>query len=95
MAEAGSSVGVAKAIADPLATLGSLLKALTPEGPVQTALSLVLGLCVAAAPFVFRYYIGVLGQGRSRKGRKSVRTMKRCGRASPAAIWRPAFMPTG
>ncbi len=46
-----------------LSTFGALLKAATPEGPVQTALFLVLGLCVVAAPFVFRYYIGVLGQG--------------------------------
>jgi hypothetical protein len=30
MAGTGSSVDVAKAIADPLATLGALLKALTP-----------------------------------------------------------------
>jgi hypothetical protein len=32
MADAGSSVGVAKAIADPLSTLGALLNAVTPEG---------------------------------------------------------------
>jgi hypothetical protein len=68
MADAGSSVDVAKAIADPLAAFGALLKAATPEGPVQTALFLVLGLCVAAAPFVFRYYIGVLGQGAQPEG---------------------------
>jgi hypothetical protein len=49
MADVGSSVGVAKAIGDPLATLGALLNAVTPEGSVQTALFLVLGLCVAAA----------------------------------------------
>ncbi len=68
MADAGSSIDVAKAIGDPLATLGALLNAVTPEGPVQTALFLVLGLCVAAAPFVFRYYIGVLGQGAQPEG---------------------------
>jgi hypothetical protein len=68
MADVGSSVGVAKAIGDPLATLGALLNAVTPQGPVQTALFLVLGLCVAAAPFVFRYYIGVLGQGAQPEG---------------------------
>ena len=49
-------------------TFGALLKAATPEGPVQTALFLVLGLCVAAAPFVFRYYIGVLRQGAQPEG---------------------------
>jgi hypothetical protein len=56
MADVGSSVGVAKAIGDPLATLGALLNAVTPEGSVQTALFLVLGLCVAAArlPVLYR-----------------------------------------
>lgn len=68
MADAGSSIDVAKAIGDPLATLGALLNAVTPEGPAQTALFLVVGLCVAAAPFVFRYYTGVLGQGAQPEG---------------------------
>jgi hypothetical protein len=68
MVDAGSSVDVAKAIADPLSTLGALVSAVTPEGPVRTVLFLVLGLCVAAAPFVFRYYIGVLGQGAQAEG---------------------------
>jgi hypothetical protein len=68
MADAGSSVDVAKAIGDPLVTLGTLLSAVVPEGPLQTALFLVVGLCVAAAPFVFRYYIGVLCQGAQQEG---------------------------
>ncbi|MGB6175897.1 MAG: hypothetical protein WBF43_06085, partial [Methylocella sp.] len=79
MADAGSSVDVATAIGDPLATLVALLKAVTPEGPVQTALFLVLGLCAAAVPFVFRYYIGVLGQEAQPEGsveRKDYATLR-------------------
>ena len=69
MADTGSSVDVAKAIGDPLATLGALLKAVTPEGPIWTALFLVLGLCVVIARyFVFPYYVGLLGQGAQPEG---------------------------
>lgn len=39
-----------------------------PEGPLRTAVLLVYGLCVAVAPFIYKYHLGVLAQGAQPEG---------------------------
>ncbi len=68
MADAGSSVDVAKAIGDPLGTFIGWLAGRLPEGPARTLLFVVVGLCVAVAPFIDKYYLGVLAQGAAPEG---------------------------
>jgi hypothetical protein len=48
--------------------VGELLAGFAPEGPLRTAVLLVYGLCVAVAPFIYRYYLGVLAQGAAPEG---------------------------
>src|ERR1700724_2381050 len=43
--------------------VGEWLAGFVPEGPLRTAVLLVYGLCVAVAPFIYKYYLGVLAQG--------------------------------
>jgi len=45
-----------------------LLAGFAPEGPLRTAVLLVYGVCVAVAPFIYRYYLGVLAQGAAPEG---------------------------
>jgi hypothetical protein len=41
----------------------------TPAGrPRRALLYVVIGLCVAAAPFIYKYYLGVLAQGAAPEG---------------------------
>lgn len=47
---------------------GELLAGFVPEGPARTAVLLVYGLCVAVAPFFYKYYLGVLAQGAAPEG---------------------------
>lgn len=68
MADAGAGGDVGKAIGDPLGTLGAALAGFVPEGPLRTAVLLVYGLCVAIAPFIYKYYLGVLAQGAAPEG---------------------------
>jgi hypothetical protein len=68
MADAGSDVDVAKAIGDPLGTFIGWLAGRLPEGPARTLLFVVVGLCVAVAPFIYKYYLGVLAQGAKPEG---------------------------
>jgi hypothetical protein len=68
MADVGSCVDVAKAIGDPLGTFIGWLAGLLPEGPARTLLYVVVGLCVAVAPFIYKYYLGVLAQGAKPEG---------------------------
>ena len=82
----------AKAIGDPFGTLAGLLAGFVPEGPARTAVLVVEGLCAAVAPFIYRYYLGVLAQGAAPEGSLE-RTS--CGRASPGAISRRGFMRNG
>jgi len=49
-------------------TAGEWLAGFTPEGPLRTAVLLVYGLCVAVAPFIYKYYLGVLAQGAAPEG---------------------------
>jgi hypothetical protein len=68
VADAVSSCEVSKLISDLLPTLGACLAGMLPEGPARTALFLVVGVCVAAAPFIYWYYVGLLGQGSQPEG---------------------------
>jgi hypothetical protein len=43
--------------------VGEWLAGFAPEGPLRTAVLLVYGLCAAVAPFIYKYYFGVLAQG--------------------------------
>jgi hypothetical protein len=52
-----------KAVQDLLKTAEACLLKLMPGGPLGTTLFWFLVLCVLAVPFVFRYYIGLVGQG--------------------------------
>jgi hypothetical protein len=47
---------------------GEWLAGFVPEGPLRTAVLLVYGLCVAVAPFIYKYYLGVLAQGAQPEG---------------------------
>jgi hypothetical protein len=49
-------------------TVGEWLAGFVPEGPLRTAVLLGYGLCVAVAPFIYRYYLGVLAQGAAPEG---------------------------
>jgi hypothetical protein len=57
-----------KAIGDPFGTFVGWLVGLLPEGPARTLLYVVAGLCVLAAPFIYKYYLGVLAQGMAPQG---------------------------
>jgi hypothetical protein len=48
--------------------VGEWLAGFVPEGPLRTAVLLVYGLCVLAAPFIYKYYLGVLAQGAQPEG---------------------------
>jgi hypothetical protein len=48
--------------------VGGWLAGFVPEGPLRTAVLLVYGLCVAFAPFIYKYYLGVLAQGAQPEG---------------------------
>jgi hypothetical protein len=48
--------------------VGGLLAGFAPEGPLRTAILLVYGLCVAIAPFIYKYYLGILAQGAKEEG---------------------------
>jgi hypothetical protein len=41
-------------------TIGEWLAGFAPEGPLRSAVLLIYGLCVAIAPFIYKYYLGVL-----------------------------------
>jgi hypothetical protein len=58
----------AKEIGDPFGTLAWLVAGFVPPGPARTAVLLIEGLCVFAAPFIFKYYLGVLAQGAQPEG---------------------------
>jgi len=45
-----------------------LLAGFVPEGPARTAVLVVEGLCAALAPFIYKYYLGVLAQGAAPEG---------------------------
>jgi hypothetical protein len=74
--------------------VGEWLAGFVPEGPLRTAVLLVCGLCVAFAPFIYKYYLGVLAQGAA-PGRLSGKTMTGCVRASPGVISRRGSMRNG
>jgi hypothetical protein len=52
-----------KAVQDLLKTAEACLLQSMPEGALGTTLFWFVVLCAAATPFVFRYYVGLVGQG--------------------------------
>jgi hypothetical protein len=57
-----SSIGeIAKAIVD-------FIAGFVPEGPLRTLVIVTYGLCGAIAPFIYKYYLGVLAQGSKPEG---------------------------
>jgi hypothetical protein len=58
----------AKAIGDPLGTVVGWMAGLLPEGPARTLLFVVTGLSILAAPFIYKYYLGLLAQGAQLEG---------------------------
>jgi hypothetical protein len=53
-------------MADP--SIGDVIAGFAPEGPLRTLVIVTYLLCGAAAPFIFNYYLGVLGQGAKPEG---------------------------
>jgi hypothetical protein len=57
-----------KVLDAPLRTIVGCLAEVLPKGPAQTALYWVAGLCILAAPVMYKYYIGILAQGAAPEG---------------------------
>jgi hypothetical protein len=57
-----------KVLDAPLRTIVGCLAEVLPIGPAQTALYWVAGLCILAAPFIYKYYLGILAQGAQPEG---------------------------
>jgi hypothetical protein len=57
-----------KVLDAPLRTIVGCLAEVLPKGPAQTALYCVAGLCILAAPVMYKYYLGVLAQGAQPEG---------------------------
>jgi hypothetical protein len=69
MTDQGAAGGeVAKAVSDPFGTIFGIATFYVPEGPLRTLVLVVYGLCGFIAPFVFKYYLGVLAQGAKPEG---------------------------
>ncbi|MDQ6704038.1 MAG: hypothetical protein M3Z96_13615 [Pseudomonadota bacterium] len=85
----------AKAISDPLGTFVGWLAGHLPESAARTLLYVVTGLCVVILPFIYRYYLGLLGQGAQPEGSLARQDYDNCARASPVAISRRGSMPNG
>jgi hypothetical protein len=57
-----------KVLDAPLRTIVGCLAEVLPKGPAQSALYWVAGLCILAAPVIYKYYIGILAQGAQQEG---------------------------
>ncbi|MGH6848808.1 MAG: hypothetical protein ACREC0_15655 [Methylocella sp.] len=58
----------AKAIGNPIGTFFGWVAGFVPEGPLRTLFIVVVGLCIAAIPFVYQFYLGLLAQGAKPEG---------------------------
>jgi hypothetical protein len=74
---------------------GELLAGFAPEGPLRTAVLLVYGLCAALAPFIYKYYLGVLAQGAAPAGSLERQDYDRLRATSPGTISRRGSMRNG
>jgi hypothetical protein len=61
-------IEIANAFDRPFTTILACAGKLMPEGTAGILLLVVLVFCTAAVPYVFRYYLGVLGQGAAPEG---------------------------
>jgi hypothetical protein len=68
MSDQVSGSEAAKEIGNPFGTFIEWLAGLLPVGPARTLLYVATGLCVLVAPFIYRYYLGVLAQGAAPEG---------------------------
>jgi hypothetical protein len=69
MSEQGAGSEAAKAIGDPFGALAELLAGFVPGGPLRTLVLVIEGLrVVVVAPFIFKYYLGILAQGAEPEG---------------------------
>ncbi len=62
MADHLCGLEIEKAVQEPLKTAEACFLRLMPDGPLGPTLFWFLVLCIAAIPFVFRYYVGLVGQ---------------------------------
>jgi hypothetical protein len=51
-----------------LSSIGDAIAGFVPEGPLRTLVIVTYGLCSAIAPFIYKYYLGVLAQGGKPEG---------------------------
>ena len=51
-----------------LSSIGDLIAGFAPEGPLRRVVLVVYGLCAAIAPFIFKYYLGLLAKGGEPEG---------------------------
>jgi hypothetical protein len=68
MPDLSSAGEVAKSISNPIGTLFGWVSGFIPEGPLRTLFIVVVGLCIAAIPFVYKYYFGLLAHGAKPEG---------------------------
>jgi hypothetical protein len=71
MADQSSTGEIAKEIGNPIGTFFGWVAGFIPERPLRTLFVVVVVLCIAAIPFIYKYYLGVLAQGANRKVRSS------------------------
>src|SRR6516165_10306362 len=89
MADQVCGLGTEQAAEDLLKAAKVCLLKLMPEGLLGTPLFLLLVLCLLAAPLVFQYFLGLVGQG-SQPGDSLERQDYERLRASLAGDSRPA-----
>jgi hypothetical protein len=68
MADQLSGCEADKVLDAPIKTIVECGLELLPPGPLRTLLYVIVGLCGALSPFIFRYYLGLLAQGAKPEG---------------------------
>ena len=60
--------GETEIISHPFVVIGEWIAGFVPEGPLRTLVLVIEGLCAVLAPFIYKYYLGVLAQGAKPEG---------------------------
>ena len=68
MADLSSLGDIAQSIGNPIGSFFGWVAGFIPEGPLRTLFIVVVGLCITAIPFVYKYYLVLLAQGAKPKG---------------------------